>query len=187
MPPQHSPSVAHESPSCVHHDDAPHVPFALQYDEQHSPLPVHGLPSVLQLALSAAHVPLVHEPPQHWPSCVHDAPSAVHWVAEHVLLMQLTVQQSVLALHAWPAAAHVFVLTVQAPFASHMPEQHVEPVVHDVPYTLHGGMNGLLPVPLSPPEPSLLCLLHAATSATDTTSQTRCFIEMLLASDRAGT
>jgi hypothetical protein len=132
-PPQHSASAEHASPSCVHHDDAPHVPLEPQYDEQHSPLPVHGLPSVLQPVLSGAHVPFVHAPPQHWPSCVHAAPSAVHWLAEHAPLMQLTVQQSVFALHAAPAAAHVVVLTVQLPVGSHIPEQHAAPVVHDVP------------------------------------------------------
>ena len=53
--------------------DAPHVPFALQNDEQHSVLPPHLFPLVLHVALSATHLPpsqtvqsghLVPQPPQ---------------------------------------------------------------------------------------------------------------------------
>jgi hypothetical protein len=183
-PPQHSKSAEHESPSCVQNDDGPHVE-PLQYCEQQSPFAVHALPSVLHAALSAAHVPLVHEPPQHSPSCVHEPPSDVHWFAEHEPPMQLTVQQSVFAAHAWPADAHVVVFTVHAPFESHMPEQHVAPVVHAVPNTPHAGPDGP-PASSPPPVVAPLCLLHAM-SATERNSQAIVFIEMLLAGGRAGT
>src|SRR5262249_4342290 len=132
VPPQHSKSAAHASPSCVQNDDCPQV-VPLQNCEQQSPLVVQALPSVLHALLSAAHLPPVHEPPQPPPSWLHEPPSEVHWFAEHMPPMQLTVQQSVLAAHAWPACAHVVVFTVQPPLESHMPEQHVAPVVHAVP------------------------------------------------------
>ena len=58
MPPQHSPSCAHASPSCTQYEDVPQWPFASHSFEQQSPFAAHALPSVLQLALSGAHVPL---------------------------------------------------------------------------------------------------------------------------------
>jgi hypothetical protein len=74
---------------------------------------MHGLPSVRQVVLSAAHLPLVHLPPQHWPSCVHAPLSAVH-ASWHTLPTQLTEQQSVFAEHDAPACEHC------AAFAAHM-------------------------------------------------------------------
>ncbi|HEX4454930.1 MAG TPA: hypothetical protein VH143_28915 [Kofleriaceae bacterium] len=64
---------------------------------------------------------------------MHDAPSLVHCVAEHVPEMQLTVQQSVFAVHDCPADAHVVALTLHAPVGSHIPEQHVSFDVHEAP------------------------------------------------------
>lgn len=81
----------------------------------------------------------------------------MHCAAEHVSEMQLTVQQSVFAVHGWPADAHVVVFTVQAPVGSHIPEQHVAFDVHDVPYTPHGGGGlPLPPIPVSSPVPPFL-------------------------------
>jgi hypothetical protein len=157
----------------VHHEDGPHTPLS-QYAEQQSLFEPHALPSVLHDALSAAHVPLSHAPPQHWPSCVHAWPSLVHCVPEHVPPMQLTVQQSVFAPHAWPDAAHVVVLTLQAPVGSHVPEQHVESCVHGDPYTPHDG-------PLPPPVPLSVvapCLLPHAARRIDIAI--RAFIDVLL-------
>jgi hypothetical protein len=47
----------------------------LHRPEQQSLLAVHALPSVLQLGLSAAHLPVVHVPLQHWLFPVHPVPS----------------------------------------------------------------------------------------------------------------
>jgi hypothetical protein len=90
----------------VQYDDGPQVWFALQYLEQQSVFAAHGLPSVLHVALSGAHVPPEQLPPQHSALPLHAAPSAVHCCAEHLPLMQLTVQQSVFAMHDAPEAAH---------------------------------------------------------------------------------
>jgi hypothetical protein len=77
-----------------------------QYCEQHSVPAVHGLPAVLQVTLSGAHVPFVHCPPQHSAPAVHGLPSAAQAVALHFPLMQLPLQQSVPAAHVAFAAAH---------------------------------------------------------------------------------
>lgn len=113
----------------------------------------HGLPSVLQLALSGAHVPPLHEPPQHSPSALHDAPSAVHWWSEHTLPMQLTEQQSVFAEHDVPAMPHTVGFAEHAPCGSQVPEQQVSPAVHAVPNTPHGcAASAPLPDFLPPPQ-----------------------------------
>jgi hypothetical protein len=98
MPPQHSPSCAQTSPSCTQYDDGPQWPLS-HFAEQQSVSALHELPSVLQVALSGAHVPLVHVPPQHSPSLVQAPLSDTHWVAEQMLPTQLSVQQSVFAEH----------------------------------------------------------------------------------------
>jgi hypothetical protein len=104
-PPQQSTSRAHASPSCLQNDGLAHRPPE-QYCEQHSVAAVHGLPAVLQVTLSGAHVPFVHCPPQHSPLTVHGLPSCVHVVALHFPLMQLPLQQSVPAAHVAFAEAH---------------------------------------------------------------------------------
>ena len=67
---------------------------------------MHALPEVSQLALSAAHTPLLHLPPQHWLSAVHFWVSETHAVA-HFLFWQLRLQHSVAELQASFTAAHV--------------------------------------------------------------------------------
>jgi hypothetical protein len=89
----------------LQNDGVAHRPWE-QYCEQHSVPALHGLPVVLQVTLSGAHVPFVHCPPQHSPLAVHGWPSAVHAVALHFALMQLPLQQSVPAAHAAFAEAH---------------------------------------------------------------------------------
>jgi hypothetical protein len=78
MPPQQSVSCAHASPSWMQNEPLPQWPLVSQNFEQQSPAAVHALPSVLQAALSAAQLPPVHDPLQHWPSLEHDWPSPVH-------------------------------------------------------------------------------------------------------------
>jgi hypothetical protein len=90
---RHSTSLAHASPFCVQNEGALQMPL-LQYCEQHSPLPPHGLPDVLHAALRGAHLPAVHVPLQHSPLSVHAALSATHWFAEQLPLMHANVQQS---------------------------------------------------------------------------------------------
>ena len=104
-PPQQSVSLAHASPSCLQNEGLAQTPWE-QYCEQHSAAAVQGLPAVLQVTLSGAHVPFVHCPPQHSALAVQVWPSAVHAVALHFPLMQLPVQQSVPAAHAAFAAMH---------------------------------------------------------------------------------
>src|SRR5262245_58392421 len=77
-PPQHSASAVQASPMIVQNDGAlSHRPLR-QYFEQHSLLPPHELPEVLQLGFSGVHVPLPHTPPQHSPSLEQLAPSDLH-------------------------------------------------------------------------------------------------------------
>jgi hypothetical protein len=132
MPPQHSPSCAHELPLTTHHEPLPQVPPALQKPPQHSLFPPQGLPSDLQFGLSGVHVPLLHKPPQHWPFEVHEPLSAVHelW---HTPLTHDTEQQSVFAPQVVPAIEHVVGLTVHPPCGSHTPEQQSVPAAHEVP------------------------------------------------------
>ena len=52
--------------------------------------------------------------------------------------MQEPVQQSVFAEHEKPAAAHDVGFAEHAPCGSHVPEQHMSPVVHAAPNTPHG-------------------------------------------------
>jgi hypothetical protein len=62
MPPQQSVARAHASPVWMQYEEpSAQCPSVPQRFEQHWPLPVHGLPAVLQLLLSAVQVPL------HWP------------------------------------------------------------------------------------------------------------------------
>src|SRR5690348_960385 len=155
MPPQHSASCAQASPSCTQYDDGPHTPEVLQSCEQHSVLPPHGLPSVLQVVLSGVHLPPEQLPPQHWPLSVHAALSAVHWFVWHTPPTQLVEQQSVFALHDEPACEHIVGFTVQLPVESQTPEQQVVPSEHGAPNTPQGLLASTLPPPpffLPPPQ-----------------------------------
>jgi hypothetical protein len=58
VPVQQSPFAEHASPGCPQNDEAWHVPLLAQSPEQHWALAVHWLPTVLQVALRAAHIPL---------------------------------------------------------------------------------------------------------------------------------
>jgi hypothetical protein len=75
---QQLPLEEHESPGCPQNDEAWHVPVFAQSPEQHWALAVHWLPTVLQVALRAAHVPLAQFWLQHWPLELHGCVSDVH-------------------------------------------------------------------------------------------------------------
>jgi len=154
MPPQHSASCAHASPSCVQYDDGPQWPLALQSCEQHSVETPHVLPSVLHVVLSGVQVLFWHEPPQHSPSCVHAPLSDTHWVAAQTLPMQLPRQQSVFAEHDAPAIEHVAELAAHAPCGSQIVEQQSPPPVHAAPNTPH-GLLASGPFPDLPPQASI--------------------------------
>ena len=107
LPPQQSRSLEQASPFWVQNEAAaPHRPF-WQRPEQHSPFPPHGLPEVLQVALSGVQVPFPHLPPQHWASVVQAVLSAVHCVVEQLPLTHENVQHSLFALQAAPEAVQL--------------------------------------------------------------------------------
>jgi hypothetical protein len=64
VPTQQSPLVWHASPVCPQNDEGWQM-LPLQNPEQQALLAVQALPSVLQVGLSAAHLPLVQVPLQH--------------------------------------------------------------------------------------------------------------------------
>jgi hypothetical protein len=108
MPVQQSLSWAQTSPGWMQLEELSwQVPF-VHRPEQHSPLPPHVLPAVLQFGLSGVHVPPApHVPPQHCAFAVQAWLSDVHCVEPHMPPEQTSVQQSVAAVHAplleqWP-------------------------------------------------------------------------------------
>lgn len=78
----------------------------LQRPEQQSPLAAQVLPSVLQVELSAAHVPPVQVPPQHWLPAVHAVPSEEHAGKPHAPLLHRPLQQAPFAVHSLPSETH---------------------------------------------------------------------------------
>ena len=64
MPPQQSAGLLQMSPVWPQYEGCEQTPFE-QKVEQHSEPAVHGLPSVLHVVFSAAHVPLVQVWLQH--------------------------------------------------------------------------------------------------------------------------
>jgi hypothetical protein len=178
-PPQHSESCAHASPSWTQNEDAPHLPPALHSCEQHSPLPPHGLPSVLQAVLSGAHLLFAQFPLQHWLLPVHASVSATHAWSEHTLLSQRTEQQSVFAAHDEPGCEQVVGLAAQLPVLSQTPEQHIVPAEHGVPNTPHGLLASML-------LPLFLLLPHAANSATRQTGSNQVPLMLLWSTIRGG-
>ena len=78
----------------------------LQSPEQQSALVVQALPSVLHIELSAAHLPPVHEPLQHWLFAVHATPSEMQVGKPHAPLLQTLLQQLAFALHVAPSIEH---------------------------------------------------------------------------------
>src|SRR5258708_33105368 len=103
-PPQQSADVEQTSPLWVQKDEVAQRPFLHSFEQQ-SALPEHVLPSVLHATLSGAHLPFVHEPPQHAAELVQAPLSGVH-VAAHFPATQLNEQQSVPSAHGWSVAAH---------------------------------------------------------------------------------
>lgn len=76
-PPQHWTSLLHESPFCTQNDDALQTLFVQSAEQQSLPC-WQGLPSVLQVPLSAWHAPPTQLPLQHSALFEHVAASAVH-------------------------------------------------------------------------------------------------------------
>jgi hypothetical protein len=69
-------------------------------------LTVHALPSVLQLLLSAAHLPPVQVPLQHWPFPVHAVPSEPHAGNPQAPLLQSPLQHAPFDAHLLPREMH---------------------------------------------------------------------------------
>jgi hypothetical protein len=76
-PVQQSASAVHVSPGWVQNDDGWHEPPA-HSPEQHSPPPVHALPSVLHCGLRGEHIPDAQFWLQHCALVEHAWPSDVH-------------------------------------------------------------------------------------------------------------
>jgi hypothetical protein len=160
----------------------------LHRPEQQSPLAVHALPSVLHLVLSAAHLPVVHVPLQHWLLPVHAVPSEMQAGKPQAPWLQVPLQQTPFEAHPLPSEMHPPSLP-NGPPESPMP---TEPLLLPLPPLLLSAPL-LLPEPpllldvASPPSttpfaPAPLLLPHAmneapeprpATTATHTTSAVR--------------
>jgi hypothetical protein len=161
LPAQHSRSVVQASPDCVQYEGAAQIPL-LQKLEQQSLCALQGLPEVLQPA-SGVHLPDPHLPPQHSPSLVHAALSAMHCVPEQLPLTQENVQHSGPAVHGAPAPLHDVPLLAQACVAgSHCSVQHWLLSVHDLPISEQFAAppapvppTALPPVPAPPTDESL--------------------------------
>jgi hypothetical protein len=159
-PPQQSRSVEQASPFCVQNEASPQMPL-WQSCEQQSPLAAHVLPDVLHVVLSGVHAPLVHLPPQHWPSAVHAVVSEAHCLSEHAPPTQAKLQHSSLVLHAVVGAAHALVEAMQSfVVASQFAVQQSALVAHAPPTILHtgptrGSPSDAAPSP-SPGPPSLV-------------------------------
>ena len=101
VPVQQSEPEAHASPACPQKDAAWQVP-PLQSEEQHCAPDVQPLPSVLQVALSVAHLPPVHVWLQQSPLTVQASPSEVQAGYAHKEPAQSPLQQSPFEVHAAP-------------------------------------------------------------------------------------
>jgi hypothetical protein len=77
VPVQQSEPVEQASPGCTQKDEGWQVPLE-QSPEQHAAFDAHALPIVLQVALSAAHLPPLQVWLQHWPLVAHATPSDRH-------------------------------------------------------------------------------------------------------------
>ncbi len=155
MPPQQSAGAEQASPVCTQNDEFEQMPLRQSF-EQHSSLDEHALPSVLQLGLSGAHLPFVHEPPQQAAPLVHGSLSLVQ-VAAHCPPTQLNEQQSVLPAQLPPAGTQFPPPTVGAHVwlvASHKPEQQSPPAPHALPVAPHVGPEPPVPMP-APPVPDI--------------------------------
>jgi len=103
-----------------------HVP-PLQNFEQHSSLPPHALPAVLQELFIGWQAPFEQVPLQHEPLPVHGWLSETH-EPPHTPPLQLSEQQSVPDAHVPPAATHRPIVDAHVPFGSHVAEQHWLPL-----------------------------------------------------------
>jgi hypothetical protein len=115
---------------------------------------MHGLPIVLHIGLSAAHVLLVQVPLQQAAFDVQAAPSAVHCVLEQLPFTQLVLQQSMLFMQGMPEVAQLLGFGAQVWFAPQSAEQQSAAVAHDCPY-IPQLIPPAPPVPPWPPEPAL--------------------------------
>ena len=115
--------------------------------EQQSPLAVHALPSVLQLGLSAAHLPGGARQLQHWLLPVHEVPSEMHAGKPQTPWQQVPLQHAPLEAHPLPSEMHPPSLP-NGPPESPTP---TEPLLLPLPLP-----PLLLSVPLLLPEPLLL-------------------------------
>ena len=101
-PVQQSVPAEHASPPCPQNDEAWHVPFEQSAEQQSAP-DAHWLPSVLQVAFSAAHAP----PTQLWlqqsPFARHAPWSDVHAGYRQALPWQSALQQSAPVVHPAPS------------------------------------------------------------------------------------
>jgi hypothetical protein len=87
-------------------------------------LSLHSLPLVLQLVLSALHVPPLQCPPQHSASTAQLVPSDMQVESEQWLAMQPSEQHSVAIVQLAAAGEHCAVDELQlCVCASHKPEQ----------------------------------------------------------------
>jgi hypothetical protein len=94
------------------------------------------------------HLPFEQVPLQQSPLLEHDAVSGAHCVDEHTpLLLQLTVQQSVLAEHDEPGAEQVDAFAAHVPDGSQVIEQQSPEPAHAVPNTPHGWLASTLSPP----------------------------------------
>ena len=96
-----SPSDEHVAPEPVHRP-----PW--QMPEQHTPFEVQVLPSVVHVApVIAAHLFETQLLEQQSPLTLQACVSDLQTLAEHLLLTQLPLQQSVEIVHVPPAVVHV--------------------------------------------------------------------------------
>jgi len=98
-----------------------------QVFEQHSLPAVQAFPDVSQLVFRATHSPLLHFPPQHWPSALHFWSSEMQ-ASAHLSFWQLKPQQSVAEWQASFVAAQVVSAEAQVLlFVSQTPAQQSRP------------------------------------------------------------
>jgi hypothetical protein len=101
-PVQQSVPAEHASPPCPQNDEAWHVPFEQSAEQQSAP-DAHWLPSVLQVAFSAAHAPRAQLWLQQSPFAVHVPWSDVHAGYRQTLPSQSLLQQSAPIVHPAPS------------------------------------------------------------------------------------
>jgi hypothetical protein len=113
------------SPSDEHVAPEPVQRPPWQFPEQHAPLEVHALPSVVQPpTTSAAHLFETQLLLQHSPSLAQACVSDLQTAAPHLLFTQVPLQQSVEIEHEPPAVVHTpWLIAHVFETVSHEPEQ----------------------------------------------------------------